>query len=240
MKDYVRLARTRSREVFIPLAHPPGHAQVPLAYLSPRIVEAIANGTAPADLTVTSLARALPHGWAEQEQKLGNQLSSLYQPTPAANIHSKQRCPFAQRDRSRLLAWQLMETVCRNCEPVSRQVKSGLGFAARESPGDPKMRRRDRPPKCRQKAPQREFGTEEDRMPPRNPRKCRTFPRDPRRSRKNQHAWLGDLKFEPRLRRSRSSLPRAHNSQPAGAMAGCEPQRKGRSSSELNFVSPLG
>ena len=28
VKDYVRLARTRSREVFIPLAHPPGHAQV--------------------------------------------------------------------------------------------------------------------------------------------------------------------------------------------------------------------
>ncbi len=43
----------------------------PLAYLSPRIVEAIANGTAPAGLTVTSLARALPHSWAGQEQKLG-------------------------------------------------------------------------------------------------------------------------------------------------------------------------
>jgi transposase len=28
VKDYVRLARTRSREVFIPLAHPPGNAQV--------------------------------------------------------------------------------------------------------------------------------------------------------------------------------------------------------------------
>ena len=28
VKDYVRLARTRSREVFIPLAHPPSHAQV--------------------------------------------------------------------------------------------------------------------------------------------------------------------------------------------------------------------
>jgi transposase len=28
VKDYVRLARTRSREVFIPLAHRPGHAQV--------------------------------------------------------------------------------------------------------------------------------------------------------------------------------------------------------------------
>jgi transposase len=28
VKDYVRLARTRSREVCVPLAHPPGHAQV--------------------------------------------------------------------------------------------------------------------------------------------------------------------------------------------------------------------
>jgi transposase len=28
VKDYVRLARTRSREVFVPLSHPPGHAQV--------------------------------------------------------------------------------------------------------------------------------------------------------------------------------------------------------------------
>ena len=28
VKDYVRLSRARSREVFIPLAHPPGHAQV--------------------------------------------------------------------------------------------------------------------------------------------------------------------------------------------------------------------
>jgi hypothetical protein len=31
------------------------------------LVEAIANGNAPADLTVTMLARALPHGWAAQE-----------------------------------------------------------------------------------------------------------------------------------------------------------------------------
>jgi len=28
VKDYVRLARTKSREVFVPLTHPPGHAQV--------------------------------------------------------------------------------------------------------------------------------------------------------------------------------------------------------------------
>jgi hypothetical protein len=42
-----------------------------LAFVSPRIVEAIANGSAPADLTVTTLARALPHGWAAQEHKFG-------------------------------------------------------------------------------------------------------------------------------------------------------------------------
>jgi transposase len=28
VKDYVRIARSRSREVFVPLAHSPGHAQV--------------------------------------------------------------------------------------------------------------------------------------------------------------------------------------------------------------------
>jgi site-specific DNA recombinase len=43
----------------------------PLAFVSPRIVEAIANGSAPADITVSSLARALPHGWAAQEHKVG-------------------------------------------------------------------------------------------------------------------------------------------------------------------------
>ena len=40
----------------------------PLAYLSPRIVSAINDGSAPASLTVSNLARALPHSWAEQER----------------------------------------------------------------------------------------------------------------------------------------------------------------------------
>jgi site-specific DNA recombinase len=43
----------------------------PLAFVSPRIVAAIVDGTAPADLTVTGLARALPYSWAEQEQGIG-------------------------------------------------------------------------------------------------------------------------------------------------------------------------
>jgi site-specific DNA recombinase len=43
----------------------------PLAFLSPRIITAIVDGTAPADLTVTGLAQALPYSWADQEQRIG-------------------------------------------------------------------------------------------------------------------------------------------------------------------------
>jgi site-specific DNA recombinase len=43
----------------------------PLAFLSPRIIAAIADGAAPADLTVTGLAKALPYSWAEQERRIG-------------------------------------------------------------------------------------------------------------------------------------------------------------------------
>jgi hypothetical protein len=42
----------------------------PLAFLSPRIIAAIVEGTAPADLTVTGLAKALPDSWAEQERRI--------------------------------------------------------------------------------------------------------------------------------------------------------------------------
>jgi site-specific DNA recombinase len=43
----------------------------PLAFLSPRIVSALLDGTAPAGLTITALARALPCSWAGQERRLG-------------------------------------------------------------------------------------------------------------------------------------------------------------------------
>ena len=42
-----------------------------LAFVSPQIVAAIVEGTAPADLTVTGLARALPHSWTEQARTVG-------------------------------------------------------------------------------------------------------------------------------------------------------------------------
>ena len=41
----------------------------PLAFLSPRIVSAIANGDVPAGVTVSGLVRSLPRQWAEQERR---------------------------------------------------------------------------------------------------------------------------------------------------------------------------
>ena len=42
-----------------------------LAFVSPRVVSAIIDGTAPASLTPTALVRALPLCWAEQERRFG-------------------------------------------------------------------------------------------------------------------------------------------------------------------------
>lgn len=43
---------------------------MPLAFLSPRVIDAIADGEGPADLTPTALSRNLPLLWAEQELTL--------------------------------------------------------------------------------------------------------------------------------------------------------------------------
>jgi len=43
----------------------------PLAFVSPRIIAAIIDGTGPADLTVTGLAKRLPYSWAKQERRIG-------------------------------------------------------------------------------------------------------------------------------------------------------------------------
>ncbi len=42
----------------------------PLAFLAPAVVEAIADSFAPAGLTVTRLAEALPFSWSEQARRL--------------------------------------------------------------------------------------------------------------------------------------------------------------------------
>jgi site-specific DNA recombinase len=43
----------------------------PLAFLSPRIIVAIAEGRAPGNLNVSKLARTLPRSWIDQERRLG-------------------------------------------------------------------------------------------------------------------------------------------------------------------------
>ena len=43
----------------------------PLAFVSSRIVAAIADGTALIELTVTGLATALPYSWAADERRIG-------------------------------------------------------------------------------------------------------------------------------------------------------------------------
>ena len=49
-----------------------------LAFVSPRIIAAIADGSAPADLTVSGLFKALPYSWAEQENRIGLPCSLWY------------------------------------------------------------------------------------------------------------------------------------------------------------------
>ena len=72
--DEIRLGRIAS---FAEIAKREGQGErhirllAPLAFVSPRIITAIVDGIAPADLTVTGLAKALPYSWAEQERSIG-------------------------------------------------------------------------------------------------------------------------------------------------------------------------
>jgi site-specific DNA recombinase len=43
---------------------------VPLAFLSPKVIKAIADGAAPDGMTVSTLTEALPHSWSAQERML--------------------------------------------------------------------------------------------------------------------------------------------------------------------------
>ena len=72
--DDIRLGRVATfAEVAAGEAQGERHIRLlaPLAFLSPRMIAAIVDGTAPANLTVTGLAKALPYSWAEQEQRIG-------------------------------------------------------------------------------------------------------------------------------------------------------------------------
>jgi site-specific DNA recombinase len=57
-----------------------------LAFLSPRIVSGLLDGTAPADLTITGLARALPWSWAKQERRLALPCDQRAQPPSGTRL----------------------------------------------------------------------------------------------------------------------------------------------------------
>jgi site-specific DNA recombinase len=63
-------------ESFAAIARREGKAErhirhlVRLAFVSPRIITAVIDGTAPAGLSATALASRLPYSWAEQEQRM--------------------------------------------------------------------------------------------------------------------------------------------------------------------------
>jgi site-specific DNA recombinase len=56
-----------------------------LAFVSPRIITAIVDGTAPAGITATTLMAGLSHSWAEQEQRLAPEPARA-RPRPSAPL----------------------------------------------------------------------------------------------------------------------------------------------------------
>ena len=71
--DAVLAGRTASfDETLLPKASPSAMsaASCRSRFFSPKIIQALADSTAPAGLTVSSLTQALPHAWTAQEQML--------------------------------------------------------------------------------------------------------------------------------------------------------------------------
>jgi site-specific DNA recombinase len=59
---------------------------IPLAFVSPRIISGLLDGTAPAGLTITALARALPWSWADQERRLGLTATDVLGPHATSSV----------------------------------------------------------------------------------------------------------------------------------------------------------
>src|SRR5260370_26583330 len=74
-------------------------------------------GTAPADLTVTGLARALPYSWAEQESNIGSRNTRVFR---ARGLHGSVRAgrKHSGSPRSEDLPSVALNTQRALCEPV--------------------------------------------------------------------------------------------------------------------------
>ena len=80
----------------------------PLAYLSPRILDFIAEGRAPADLTVSRLARKLPMSWKDQERQLALRLTKQLLRCTIRDVSPANAIAFRQREIRRFenLHWR--------------------------------------------------------------------------------------------------------------------------------------
>src|SRR5438067_8258354 len=81
-----KIAASKRKGIWVVKRHV--RLRLPLAFVSPRIVSALLDGIAPADLTVTALARALPWSWAEQE-RVGTSITRHDASTPAPRLEEQ-------------------------------------------------------------------------------------------------------------------------------------------------------
>ena len=161
----------------------------PLAFLSPRIVDAIANGNVPSGVTVSGLVRSLPHNWSEQERRLRSALNFSDAPTSRSIPKVKPQINSARLRSFELLIGAAMSAAS-HCEPSLRSMRTGLMVWRSKNPGDLKMPVRDwasKPPwKLRQHAP---WGAQNS-FRQRKPLTLRPFQENGRKSLHGRNVWL--------------------------------------------------
>jgi site-specific DNA recombinase len=69
----------------------------PLAFVSPVVMAAVADGDAPADLTVTGLAKAVAHSWAKQQRCFAAETSPVGRSKHGSPSRSTTKTPLSTR-----------------------------------------------------------------------------------------------------------------------------------------------
>lgn len=89
---------------------------MPLAFVAPKVIAAIADGTAPADFTVTRLAKGLPSKWSDQAEI--HWLSRNVQADAARYSVDKLTGHLSANPLAELLAfWGRRPSAPRSCRP---------------------------------------------------------------------------------------------------------------------------
>ena len=111
VKDYICGARQRQREMFVPLTHPPGHAQVDFG----EALAVIGGMERKIHVLTMSLGRLLCEGWSE-----GNRGSLLRRPCRGVRL-LRQRAAF-------YLLKSCEIGFCTKCSAKSSRIDSGHGM----------------------------------------------------------------------------------------------------------------